>query len=211
MLVKNEASKYLERVIRRCAEYSDEILILDDGSTDDSVDIARRLGCGVRRRGQPGMWGNESPARAELWQWAAEVAGDGWILVTDADMLLVGDVRPLTRSTQCNTWAWPLFDCWDREQTFRMDGYWKGHEHPRPWLFKPSECPDPVWPDRGIHTGHAPLNYPIRACALYAPEVYWIHLAYVRREDRMKKHRQYLEQAHQLSEFERAHAASVAD
>lgn len=212
LLVKNEADKYLEPVLRRCAEFSDEILMLDDGSTDGSVEMARRLGCGVRRRGETGMWGNEAPARAELWDWGAKVAGDGWLLICDADMLLVGDPRPLMLTTQCNAWAWPLFDCWNDLRYFRMDGYWKGHEFPRPWLFRPSALTDPpLWPARGIHTGHAPQNFPLRACPIYDYGVYWMHLAYIRPADRKRKHEQYLAQAHQLSAFERAHAESVAD
>ena len=101
LLAKNEAGKYLERVLRRCHEFSDEVLVLDDGSTDETVAIARKLGCGVKLRQETGMWGNEAPARAELWDWGAEVAGDGWLLICDADMLLVGDPRPLTLTTQC--------------------------------------------------------------------------------------------------------------
>ena len=212
LLVKDEADRYLEPVLRRCHEFSDEVLVLDDGSQDGSVEMARRLGCGVKRRDDTGMWGNEAPARAELWDWGARVAGEGWLLIADADMILYGDPRPLTMTTQCTAWAWPLFDCWNDPRFFRMDGYWQGHLHPRPWLFRPSALREtPVWPARGIHTGHMPHNFPLRACPIYDYSVYWMHLAYVRPDDRMKKHRQYLAQAHQLSAFERAHAESVAD
>lgn len=209
LLVKDEADRYLEPVLRRCHEFSQEVLVLDDGSKDNSVALARRLGCGVRRRGGDPMWGQESQARAELWDWGAKVAGDGWLLICDADMYLHGDPRPLTLTTQHNAWSWVLYDCWNDPRYFRMDGYWQGHLYPRPWLFKPSACPTPVWPERGIHCGHAPQNFPLDAG--HAVDAYWSHLGYIKPADRMAKHRQYLAQAHQLSPFERAHAESVAD
>jgi glycosyltransferase involved in cell wall biosynthesis len=213
LLVKNERDKYLERVLRRCSEFSDEIVVLDDGSDDGSPELAESLGCRVFHREHTGMWGNESPARAELWQLGAEAAGDDWVLICDADMLLNGDPRPLTLSRQCNAWAWVLYDCWNDERYYRCDGYWQGHLHPRPWMFRPSALKDtPIWPRKGIHTGHAPQNFPYNVTYV-TPEsgIYWSHLAYVRRDGRLSKRTRYLEQAHQLSPFERAHAESVGD
>jgi len=42
-------------------------------------------------------------------------------------------------------------------------------------------------------------------------DYFWRHLAYTKKEDRVRKHAQYLDKAHLLSEFERSHAASVND
>jgi hypothetical protein len=216
ILCRNEAGKYLERVIRRCADFSDEICLLDDGSTDGSDRLAWRLGCGVKRRKEPGMWGNESPARAELWDWASRIAEDGWVLICDADMLLHGDPRPLTYSTTVNSWAWPLWDCWNAERYFRCDGYWQGHLHPRIWMVKPSALKDiPKWPERGLHTGHFPTNFPYVVGNpnrdLAKPDLAWLHLAYVDPEHRRLKLEQYLAKAEQLTPFELDHARSVGD
>jgi glycosyltransferase involved in cell wall biosynthesis len=212
LLVKNEADKYLERVLTRCLEFSDEVLVLDDGSTDGSDRLAWRLGCQVRPWTGETMWGTESPARAELWDWAAREAGDGWVLICDADMLLHGDPRPLTFSTQCNSWAWALYDMWAAGRYYRCDGYWVGHLHPRTWMFKPSALLDPpIWPSRGIHCGHSPLNFPYSTGILDNREYYWTHLPYSTPESRQAKHRQYMAKAHLLSDFERAHADSIRD
>lgn len=212
ILCKDEKDKYLERVLRRCLEFSDEVLVLDDGSTDGSPELAESLGCQVRRRVEIGMWGNESPARQELWQWASEVAGDGWVLVCDADMELIGDPRPLTYSTQHNAFSWVLYDLWD-EQHFRCDGYWQGHLYARPWMFCPTRLgyKVPIWPERGLHTGHCPANSIIHSCVLLPTVIAWKHLGYASPSLRVSKHGQYMAKANQLSPFELAHAQSIID
>jgi glycosyltransferase involved in cell wall biosynthesis len=213
LLVKDEADKYLERVLRRCLEFSHEVIVLDDGSADDSPNIARNLGCTVYERTQTGMWGNEAPARAELWDLGSQHAGDGWLLICDADMILHGDPRPLTYSTACNAWAWCLYDLWDAESTYRGDGYWQGHLHPRPWMFRPSTLKEPpIWPRRGLHTGHAPQNFPYVVTPLTVESgVYWLHLSYLTKIQRSAKLSAYESQAGQLTPWELAHARSVGD
>ena len=214
VLTKNEASRYLPQVLARCKEFSDRILVLDDGSTDDTVKVAEAAGCLVKQRPQSGMWGNESPARAELWERGAKLAKDGWLLICDADMILEGNPRDLIDTWDLSAWAFVLWDCWDGEYQARVDGPWAfGPQVPRPWLFRPSVCVNgaPQWSGRGIHCGHAPTNLVGLVGVAPPDQYYWRHLAYSKKEDRVKKHAQYLGQAHLLSEFERSHAASIND
>lgn len=216
LLVKNEADRYLARVLQHCRQFSDAVLMLDDRSTDGSAQIARDLGCQVKERSilKDTAWGHEAPARAELWDWAAKEAGDGWVLICDADMLLEGNPRELIDTWDVGAWAFILWDCWDGEHQARVDGPWiHGPLTPRPWLFRPSVCVDgpPQWSTRGLHCGHAPANL-CGVVGVAPPEqYYWRHLAYAKRDDRVRKHTQYLEKAHLLSEFERMHAMSIAD
>lgn len=213
VMARNEADRDLERVLSRCLEFSDSVLLLDDRSSDSTPKIARSLGCQVRGRSilKEPAWGHEAPARAELWNWAAEVAGDGWVLVCDADMLLHGDPRDLTKSWELNSWAFILFDAWS-ETEFRCDGPWAaGPQIARPWMFKPSACPNPVWNVRGIHTGHAPQNFPLVMGVAPPDTYYFVHRAYATPERRKAKYEQYLSQASQLSQAEMVHARSIAD
>lgn len=217
ILARNEAGpdRYLRRVIERCKTFSDTVLLLDDGSTDDTVAVAEALGCVVYRyqADTSCMWGTEAPAREQLWNLAANLAGDGWVLVCDADMLLEGDPRPLTQSWDAAAWAFPLVDCWDSEETFRVDGPWGfGPRTPRPWLFKPSALTAAAeWSLRGVHTGHAPANFAQAGPCFATTDVYWKHLAYVTRDARVRKMEQYKSVMDQLSVFERDHALSILD
>lgn len=217
LMAKNEADRYLPRVLERCLSFSDSVLVLDDRSTDATAKVAKDLGCKVRSRSilKGDAWGNESPARQELWDWGAEEAKDGWLLICDADMLLEGDPRELCYTWEYSGWAFVLWDCWDGEHQARVDGPWAlGPHTPRPWLFNPSRAlggRKPEWSTRGLHVGHHPLNLSGSVGVAPPSEFYFKHLAYARKEDRVKKHAQYMGQAHQLTEFERMHAASIAD
>lgn len=191
------------------------MLLLDDRSTDDTPKIAKDLGCEVRARSvlKGDAWGNESPARQELWQWGAEVAGDGWLLICDADQILHGDPRPLCLTWEVNSWAFVLMDMWSPTH-FRTDGFWQAHYHPRPWMVRPSAFgPDfqPQWNGRGMHVGHFPPNAPL-ACGIAPPDEYWWeHLGYASPEDRQRKFAQYASVKDRLTPQEWAHSASILD
>lgn len=220
ILARNEAGedRYLARVLARCAEFSDAVLVLDDGSTDDTAAVARAAGCVVVTRDAAGFWGtSETPARRELWERAADLAGDGWVLMCDADMVLRGDPRRLCASWDAAAWAWPLVDLWNTEHTFRVDGPWGlGPTTPRPWLFRPRAAPPGFvarWPEnRNIHVGHCPLNWQDAGPTFVAPpNVYWLHFSYLTAAHRRAKFAQYARVTHQLDAFQRAHAATICD
>lgn len=213
LLARNEAApdRYLVRAIQDAWRWADDIVVLDDNSTDGTAEIARNLDCKVYTRDvQTPMWGAEAPARAQLWDLAAQHAGDGWTIVFDADMLLSGDPRPLATSEACDAWAWPLFDLWNDERHYRCDGPWAlGPRTSRAWMFRPSACPQPVWRSGALHVGHAPANF--AGLVGLAPQLSWLHLSYVNPAHRIAKHAQYLAHRASLTPFEVAHAESIID
>ena len=213
LLAKNEADRYLTQAVRAAQLVCDTVLLLDDGSTDDTIALAEELGCQVRSREAEGMWGKESAARAQLWSWGAEEAGDGWLFVLDADHELVAPTeawRGMLETWQVNAWGIPLYDCWDDPQRHRADGHWQGYQVARPWLFRPSVCPHPTWSGRGLHSGHAPINYPYHMGV--APSGVWLrHYGWMSATDREAKLARYLAHQDQLRPDELAHLHTVTD
>lgn len=209
VLARNEAERYLPRVLRNLRDFCDAVVLLDDGSTDDTRGVCQRLGVEwVPREAEGPMWGQESPARQQLWALGAERAGSGWLYIADADHLTVGDLPQLVNSRDVNCWGLRLYDVWNEAETlYRKDGFWRAHEFPRPWLFRPSACPDPQWPERGVHTGHCPLNFP-GPMAVAPDDMYIVHLGYAKALDREAKRAQY-RNTPGLTPFERAHADSI--
>ena len=206
MLVRNEAGpdRYLAIALTRALQLCDRVIVLDDGSTDDSAALAASVDPErviVHERGSSeGWWGREeTTARSELWELASREAGpDGWILVIDADMVLDGitssDLHALCKSTVYNSWAMPLWDCWGSAMQHRIDGYWQAWCTPRVWLAKaqPTEDFIPEWSSKTIHSGHLPHSYPVRA-GIIPGLVAWRHLAYIWKNHRIAKHAQYLD------------------
>jgi tetratricopeptide (TPR) repeat protein len=85
MIVRDEAER-LAACLRSVQGFVDEMVVVDTGSSDDTVAIAEGLGATVHRIDWPGDF---APARNQALQW---VSGD-WVLVLDADEQLRAEAR----------------------------------------------------------------------------------------------------------------------
>ena len=88
------------KILRRCVvsprSSCDVVLIVDTGSTDDTIEIAEELGCVVRRHEWKDFGHNRSLSFQEA-QMVSEGLDLEWGLVIDADMTLVCDAEALRR------------------------------------------------------------------------------------------------------------------
>ncbi|MBM5796202.1 MAG: glycosyltransferase [Cyanobacteria bacterium M_surface_7_m2_037] len=91
MIVRDEAAQ-IEDCLRSVQGFVDEMVVVDTGSTDNTVALAKALGARVEQIDWPGDF---APARNQALQW---VSGD-WVLVLDADERLrpeaMGPLRAL--------------------------------------------------------------------------------------------------------------------
>lgn len=211
-LARNEADRFWRSALEAWSQFADRVLVQDDGSEDETVDIALSARAAVLSSPDPheGMWGKEAPMRAQLWQKAWEFTRPGdYILVLDADMVPARDPRPLLAS-EPDAVAFNLYDLWTPD-AYRIDGYWQGHNNWRTWCVRRPETPAEgwVWPSRGIHCGHFPSNLKPGRVVSAPRDFGLLHYAYSSPELRRLKHEAYMSVAGQLSDFERAHAASI--
>jgi len=85
MIVRNEAER-IEAALASVASFVDEMVVLDTGSSDDTVAIAERCGAVVASMPWPGDF---APARNR----ALELVRGDWVLVLDADERLRPEAR----------------------------------------------------------------------------------------------------------------------
>ncbi|MEK6837799.1 MAG: glycosyltransferase family 2 protein, partial [Nanoarchaeota archaeon] len=118
MIVKDEAA-WMEKCISSAKGLAGQIIVVDTGSSDNTVEIAKKLGAKVYHF----EWNDDtSAARNESIRHAT---GD-WILVLDADETIAkqdfGKVRELTQSTEFDGYA--LVQRNYTNDTYREDFIW---------------------------------------------------------------------------------------
>lgn len=100
ILTKNE-EKNIERVINSVKDIADEILVIDSGSTDRTVEIATNLGATVIF--------NKWQGAAKQRTFASLQASNDWVLALDADE----EVSPQLKESIKNALKNPSFDAYE--------------------------------------------------------------------------------------------------
>lgn len=85
MIVRNEEAQ-ISRCLKSVEGFCDELLVLDTGSSDNTVELARAAGARVETMAWPGDF---APARNR----ALELVAGDWVLVLDADEFLLSDAK----------------------------------------------------------------------------------------------------------------------
>lgn len=194
MLVKNESDRWLEKVLEQMKLICDDIVVLDDGSTDNTPEICRQYGTDVFYSDRS-YWGtNELRQRKFLWELATHGARDGdWILCLDADETfdkpeLVKSYALMADNAECNGLGFPLYDMWS-ETHYRDDSLWNAHL--RNWVMavKYEEGKEMYWRETTLHCGRFPMN---AGCKIATCPVRLQHWGWSRAEDRQIKYERYM-------------------
>lgn len=83
LIVKNEEAR-LGRTLQALQQWVDEIVVVDSGSTDDTIDIARSYGAWVYERSWTG-YGSQK-------KFAEEQCRNEWVLNVDADEVITAEL-----------------------------------------------------------------------------------------------------------------------
>jgi len=201
MLTYNDEKRYLKRALDDLSQYVDEIVILDGGSTDRTVEICCKYPKAVvHQTEKPMIFGvdDEFLVREELYRLALERNPD-WILVIDSDQIMEDRfksvVRDLIADEKYDWYSFCLCDMWNETQ-YRVDGAWSPDSRNRAWrhLFRVKPDESPEYMKVKEHCGDAP------AYVINAPKDTGLetnlrikHYAYATPEGRKEKYEHHIQ------------------
>lgn len=192
MAVRNEADRYLRRVLAAASRYVTSAVIVDDASTDATVEVCAQELSRIPYRivhNARSRFHHEVDLRRQQWQEATATGAD-WVLVLDADEIFEDrfqhEVPSLLADPEVDAYYFRLYDFWNEHQ-FRDDDCWRAHTVYRPFLVRSK--PAGTWKETALHCGRFPLevsSFPYRCSDLRLK-----HLGWATPEDRRAKLERY--------------------
>lgn len=184
MIAHDEADRYLREVIEQCWTFSDRIVVWDDGSTDSTRALCRRLGCEVHGTPDSRFCTDEHFVRESVYAAAMRHAPD-WIYTPDADELVEHPQRMRALMDGSGPYAFDAWHAWGSRDAYRRDGFWKGQRALR--MFEPPL--DGSYRPFRIHCGSAPAS--VLAQRHVDPGFRMFHLGYAHPDDPVRKFAHY--------------------
>lgn len=199
MIVKDEANRYLASVLQKAVQWADKIIIVDDCSTDNTVEICRSFGPKVEvvshQFGKSMFGENESVLREYLWNLVRREAKEGdWIVSLDADEEFSSNFTSWARGfiTSQNPYEYVTFkllDMWTPTQ-YRVDGLWS------PLITRMFRYHDQPFGLTGtLHCGCVPAFAWMTGKEFTRSDIKLKHLGWINDEDKSRKFDFYIKKA----------------
>ena len=194
MIVKNEEGRYLKQMLNSLKEHIDEAVIIDDGSSDNTINICREILKDIPLhiiQNEKSMFGCEVELRKKQWSETIKTNPD-WILNLDADEILEegfwDDAQKLIDDKNYDFYCFRLYDMWN-ETYYREDKYWNSHSIYRPFLMRYQSNFSYTWNETPQHCGRFPINTTFFPKA--TSEFRVKHLGWATEKDRIEKYKRY--------------------
>lgn len=209
LIVHNERDRFLGPCINHLMEFCDEVRVWDDGSDDDSVAVAEKLGASVYHSFQHEFFEHEGRTRQHLLEWTLE-ADPTHILSIDADEFVAdGDLVRAACLAREEVHTLVMEEVWELDGEclcIREDGGWVPHSIPA--LYHVPAERDASWAilDVPLACGREP--YAVRAASSHArptgTEI--LHFGWANESERAARHERYA-----VADGGRFHASSHLD
>ena len=141
MIVKNEEGRYLEDVLKHAIKYVDDVLIIDDCSTDNTVEICKDILKNIPHKiivNSKSLFHIEHKLRRLQWRETLKMNPD-WIFFLDADEIfeneMISKSRELIKDKTVDIYNFRLYDMWN-ETHYREDDFWCAHFNYKTFLIR---------------------------------------------------------------------------
>jgi len=196
MIMRNEAKRYLRPMLESAREYITDAVIIDDASTDNSVELCRNILQGIPLtiiQNESSKFSNEVELRKQQWEETIKTNPD-WILNLDTDEIFENafkyEVKKLISNPDVDAYYFRLFDFWDKS-CYREDHWWFAHQHFQCLLVRYKPEIGYEWKETPLHCGRFPITvYHFQGAR---SQMRLKHFGWARPEDREKKYLRYKE------------------
>ena len=195
IIVKNEEKRYLRRVLESAKEYIDEAVIIDDGSTDNTVNLCKEILEGIPLKiieNKESKFNREWEIRKQQWNETIATNPD-WIIFLDADEIFEDrfklDVKELIKNKECDVYLFRLYDFWNEKQ-YREDSLWNAHNVYRPFMIRYQKNYNYEFLETDQHCGRLPNNIFCLNNQLASARLK--HYGWAKEEDRIQKYNRYM-------------------
>lgn len=165
MTIRNEADKFLKRMLTHAMQYVSNIIILDDASTDNTIEVCEEvLGNFPHKiyKNNESLMMNlkEAEHKKKLWNLTIKEKPD-WILLLDADELFedwgITVLPQIVNDVSFDVYYFRMYHMWEDEEHYRDDGLWKPIAF-TPYLLRYQPNYEYKWEEKAIHCNRYPLN-----------------------------------------------------
>jgi hypothetical protein len=195
MIVKNEEGRYLKKVLESAREYIDSAVIIDDASTDNTVEICKETLKDIPLTlilNKESKFSNEIDLRKQQWRETISTDPD-WILFLDADEIFEDkfkdNVKELMINYDIDSYMFRLYDFWN-EDHYRDDNLWRAHNSYRIFMIRYQRNFDYKFNESAQHCGRMPYN--VGELQYCLSNMRLKHYGWSCEEDRIEKYNRYL-------------------
>ena len=164
-LVYNEEHKFLKEYLSKMCQITNKIVIIDDGSSDNSLSICNQYTSYITQTDRLFIK-NESLLRQKLWNECIKLCGNNdFILIQDCDEIYPDSslenyekTIKIANKLNADAIAFCLYDMWNNTQYREEAPYWTASQHFWVRCVKYKKNYTYYWNNSNLHCGSLPIN-----------------------------------------------------